>query len=66
MGFPIFFQASSLQSNRMQPPCREFSTALTTQARDLDQADKVVMRCLEIIEYLQPELWWVENPRIGI
>ena len=47
-------------------PCTEYSRALTTRPRDLPAADRIVQRTLEIIRYLQPERWWMENPRHGL
>ena len=48
------------------PPCDQFSRARTTVARDLESADKVVQRTLEIIRYLRPRRWFMENPRNGL
>ena len=48
------------------PPCTEFSRAKTTAPRDLAAADRLVCRALEIIEYLAPDKWWLENPRYGL
>ena len=48
------------------PPCTEFSQAMTRRARDLDYADSLVLRGLEIIDYLQPNMWFLENPRTGL
>ena len=31
----------------------------------MEYADKIVRKTLEIIEYLQPQKWWIENPRNG-
>ena len=47
-------------------PCLEYSTALTTRPRKLEEADALVEKTLEVIDYLQPRLWWVENPRNGL
>jgi hypothetical protein len=46
-------------------PCLEYSTALTTRPRKLEEADALVEKTLEVIDYLQPRLWWVENPWNG-
>ena len=46
-------------------PCAEFSQAKTVQVRDLEKADKLVRKTLEIIRYLEPERWYIENPRTG-
>jgi site-specific DNA-cytosine methylase len=48
------------------PPCTEFSRALSTRKRQLEEAVKVVERTLRIIHYFQPRLWWIENPRHGL
>ena len=47
------------------PPCTEYSLALTKRPRQLDKADQIVKKTLEIIEYLQPRRWWLETPRTG-
>lgn len=47
-------------------PCEEYSTAKTTQTRDLPKADLIVTKVLEIVQYFQPKLWWIENPRNGL
>ena len=47
-------------------PCTEFSTAKTTGVRDLDLADRLAKKALEIVEYLKPQRWWLENPRHGL
>ena len=46
-------------------PCNEYSQAKKVGVRDMDGADKIVKKTLEIIEYLQPRDWWIENPRTG-
>ncbi|KAK3285658.1 hypothetical protein CYMTET_6747 [Cymbomonas tetramitiformis] len=46
------------------PPCRQYSQARTTGGPpDLPQADKIVRRTLQIIDYLKPKHWFMENPR---
>ena len=34
--------------------------------RDFDRADALVQRCLDLIDYLKPRLWFVENPDSGL
>ena len=48
------------------PPCTEYSTAMTTRPRRLRQADVVVRKAREIINYFAPAKWWIENPRHGL
>ena len=48
------------------PPCTEFSQAMTRRARELDYADSLVQKGLEIIHYFQPKTWFLENPRTGL
>ena len=48
------------------PPCTEFSQAKTTKPRDLESADRLVRKALEIIKYLAPARWWLKNPRNGL
>ena len=46
-------------------PCQEYSQAKTTGKRNMEEADRLVSKTLEIIEYFKPPLWWIENPRNG-
>lgn len=49
------------------PPCTQYSIARSTGGpRDLDGADRVVERTLEIIRYYQPKAWLMENPQTGL
>ena len=46
----------------ISPPCTEYSRALSTRPRRLEEADKLALRGLEILAYLQPRYWTIENP----
>ena len=50
------------------PPCTMYSVARSNAKtpRDLVGADALVRRTLEIIEYLQPKWWFMENPATGL
>lgn len=50
------------------PPCTEYSRARTTAKtpRDLEGADGLVLKAMEIIERVQPALWFIENPESGL
>ena len=46
-------------------PCNEYSRALTVRPRQMEKADILVHKTLEIIEYFQPQKWYIENPQTG-
>ena len=48
------------------PPCTEYSRALTTRTRNISSANQVVLKTLEIIEYLDPTYYILENPQTGL
>ena len=48
------------------PPCTEYSRAKTVGHRDIEQANSIVLRTLEIISYLDPNYWVIENPQTGL
>lgn len=47
------------------PPCTEYSKAKTVGVRKIAEANKVVERTLEIIAYLRPTYYVIENPQTG-
>ena len=47
------------------PPCTEYSIAKTTGPRKIAEANRVVRRTLEVIEYLDPQHYVIENPQTG-
>ena len=48
------------------PPCTEYSVAKTTGIRKLEYANSIVLKTLEIIEYLNPDYYIIENPQTGL
>ena len=48
------------------PPCTEYSRALTTRTRNIFSANLIVLKTLEIIEYLNPNYYIIENPQTGL
>ena len=47
------------------PPCTEYSIAKTTGIRKIAEANEIVKRTLEIIEFLNPNYFIIENPQTG-
>ena len=61
------FPAGHFDAVWASPPCTQYSVARTTGGpRDLEGADRLVRRTLEIICHLQPRAWWLENPWTGL
>ena len=48
------------------PPCTEYSRAKTVGIRDIEGANEVVQRTLDILEYFEPKFWMIENPQTGM
>jgi site-specific DNA-cytosine methylase len=48
------------------PPCTEYSRAKTRGVRNIDLADSIVRKTLEIIDYFKPTTWYIENPQTGL
>jgi hypothetical protein len=48
------------------PPCTEYSKAKTRGVRNLTLADSLVKKCFEIIDYLKPKHWILENVGTGL
>jgi site-specific DNA-cytosine methylase len=48
------------------PDCTQYSKAKTRGERNLTLANSVVMKTIEIINYFQPRLWFMENPQTGL
>ena len=48
------------------PPCTEYSVAKTVGIRKIDTANQIVLKSLEIIEYLNPTHFILENPQTGL
>ena len=47
------------------PPCTEYSRAKTRAIRDIEGANKLVLKTIEIIDYFDCEYWFIENPQTG-
>ena len=47
------------------PPCTEYSIAKTMGVRKIDEANRIVLKTIEIINYFKPKYWFIENPQTG-
>ena len=48
------------------PPCTQYSKAKSQGIRDIEGANKIVLKTLEIIDYFKPYYWFMENPQTGL
>jgi hypothetical protein len=48
------------------PPCTEYSRAKITAPRDIEGANEIVQKTLDILEYFEPKYWILENPQTGL
>ena len=48
------------------PPCTEYSRCKTFGVRDIEGANQIVQRTLDILEYFEPKYWIIENPQTGL
>ena len=48
------------------PPCAEHSRAKTIGVRKLDDANGIVKRTLETVDYFNPSYWIMEIPQTGL
>ena len=48
------------------PPCIEYSIAKTVGTRKIDEANAIVLKTLEIINYFNPRVFIIENPQSGL
>jgi site-specific DNA-cytosine methylase len=48
------------------PPCTEYSRAKTVGVRKIDESNAIVLKVLEIIQYLDPIFFIIENPQSGL
>ena len=48
------------------PPCTQYSKAKTRGIRDLELADSIVSKVLEIIDFYNPKYYLIENPQTGL
>jgi site-specific DNA-cytosine methylase len=48
------------------PPCTEYSVAKTVGERKIEEANQIVLKTLEIIDYFKPRVWFIEKPQTGL
>ena len=65
---PTQFQVGTFNIIWASPDCTMYSKARTTAKtpRDFNTADNLVIKTLQIIDYLKPKVWVIENPESGL
>lgn len=65
---PTIFAPGAFDIVWASPECTQYSRARTTAKtpRDLEHADGMVNKTLQVIDYLQPKVWFIENPSSGL
>ena len=48
------------------PPCTEYSIAKTMGIRNIEYANSIVLKTIEIIKYFNPKYFVIENPQTGL
>ena len=48
------------------PPCTEYSVAKTRGIRNIEYANNIVLKTIEIIKYFNPKYFVIENPQTGL
>ena len=61
-----YFEPGTFYFIWASPPCTEYSRAKTVGVRNLEYANQIVLKTLEIISYLNPTYWVIENPQTGL
>ena len=48
------------------PPCTEYSVAKTRGIRNIEYANSIVLKTIEILKYFNPKYFVIENPQTGL
>ena len=48
------------------PPCTEYSVAKTRGIRNIEYANSIVLKTIEINKYFNPKYFVIENPQTGL
>ncbi|MFM7984943.1 MAG: hypothetical protein ACKPKO_37040, partial [Candidatus Fonsibacter sp.] len=47
------------------PPGTDYSMAKTTGVKNIEEANKISQRTIDIVRYFDPKYWIIENPQTG-
>ena len=61
-----FFEPKAFDVIWASPPCTEYRRCKTRAPRDIEGANEIVQRTLDILEYFEPKYWMIENPQTGL
>ena len=60
------FDRNHFDSIWSSPPCTQYSKAKTTGTRNIEYANSIVLKTIEIIKYFNPKYFVIENPQTGL
>ena len=60
------FDRNHFDSIWSSPPCTEYSVAKTRGIRNIEYANSIVLKTIEIIKYFNPKYFVIENPQTGL
>jgi site-specific DNA-cytosine methylase len=47
------------------PPCTEYSMAKTTGVKQIEEANRISQRTIDLIRHFDPQYWVIEKPHTG-
>ena len=67
-GYTTVFPRGHFDCIHASPPCTQYSIARTCAKtpRNLEYADSLVQKTLDILDYFQPKVFFIENPFTGM
>ena len=60
------FDTNHFDFSWSSPPCTEYNVAKTRGIRNIEYANNIVLKTIEIIKYFNPKYCVIENPQTGL